>query len=112
PGNDALEFRVLERMVLDLHREPLDRRVERRPLPHRPREPEPLPLQAEVVVKAGGAVLLHNEGERLRGAPRARATRRLWRDGEAALAPVLGEAHVTPSRRSSRSRTRGCRTPK
>src|SRR5206468_2276355 len=36
-GDDALEARVLDRVVLDLHREPFDRGIERWPLRHRPR---------------------------------------------------------------------------
>ena len=66
--DDALELGVLDRVVLDLHREPLDRRIERRTLRHRPREQHALPLEPEVVVERGRAVLLDDERERLRRA--------------------------------------------
>ena len=51
-GRDhALELRVLDRVILDLHREPLDARIEGGPLRHGPREQHAVPFEAEVVVQ-------------------------------------------------------------
>ncbi len=60
-GDHALERAVLDRMILDVHREPLGLRIERRPLRHRPRQQHAVVLEAEVVVQVAGEVLLHAE---------------------------------------------------
>ena len=60
----ALEGGVAERVVLRLDREPPLGRVERGPARHRPRGHRAGDLEAQVVVHARGAVLLHDEGER------------------------------------------------
>ena len=70
-GDDAFEAAVLERMVLDLHREPLVRRIEARPLGHRPALQHAVELQPEVVVQMAGGVLL--DDERQARPPSARA---------------------------------------
>ena len=48
-------------MILDVHREPLRLRIERRSLRHRPRQQHAFVLEAEVVVQVAGEVLLHAE---------------------------------------------------
>ena len=50
--NRAFEVAVVERMVLDLHREPLVVRIERRPARDGPRLEDAVELQAQVVVQA------------------------------------------------------------
>ena len=60
-GDDALEVEVLDRVVLDVHREPPRLRVERRPLRHRPAGQHAVDLEPEVVVQAAGPVALHDE---------------------------------------------------
>ena len=60
-GNDALELAVLERMILDVHRQPLGLRIERRPLRHRPRQQHAVVLEPEVVVQVAGEMLLDAE---------------------------------------------------
>ena len=59
-----LERAVLERVILDVHRQPLDRRIERRALRHGPREQDAVVLEAEVVVQVAGEVLLDAEEQR------------------------------------------------
>ena len=90
--NDALELVVLDRVVLDLHRQALDGRVERGPLRDRPRQHHAVPLEPEVVVERGRAVLLDHEGELLDAAAR-RLSLGLRRHAEAALLPILLECH-------------------
>ena len=97
-GDDAFELAVLDRVILDVHRQPLGRRVERRSLGHRPGEQHAVVLQAEVVVEVAGQVLLDAEEARRaarRGAVRVVA-RRLGRLREVALALVVVERHRTP----------------
>ena len=66
PGRDlALEVAVVERVILDVHRQvPLAER-ERDALRHRPAQEHPVPLEAEVVVEAAGGVALDDEAERV-----------------------------------------------
>jgi hypothetical protein len=61
---------VREVVILDLHREPLGRRVERRSLRHRPREHHAAQLKAQVEVAAARGVLLHDEHARADAANR------------------------------------------
>ena len=95
-GDLALETAVVERMVLDLHRHALLRRVEARPLGHGPREQHAVPLQPEVVVQPRRPVLLDHEGESRRAAPRraCRAARGLGRRGEVASRLVARQRRV------------------
>lgn len=90
-GDAAFEIGIVQRMVLNLHREPLHRRVEARPLGHRPALQGAIQLQAEVVVQAAGVVLLDAIAEQP-GAVLARlAAAGLRGLAEIALAGVLGE---------------------
>ena len=50
-------------MVLDMDRHALFLRVEARPLGHRPAQQHAVELEPEVVVQAGGPVLLDDEAE-------------------------------------------------
>ena len=90
PGRDlALEVAVVERVILDVHRQvPLAER-ERDALRHRPAQEHPVPLEAEVVVEAAGGVALDDEAERV-----ARlAAERLGRALRIALLAVRVERH-------------------
>ncbi len=62
-GDDALEVAVAEGVILGPYRQPLLRRIEARPLRHRPAEERALPFEAEVIVQPGGVVLLHDEAQ-------------------------------------------------
>src|SRR5207244_6245760 len=57
----ALEARVLERMVLDVHGEVLLARLERHALRHRPARERAVALEAEVVVEPPRIVPLDDE---------------------------------------------------
>src|SRR5262249_53188877 len=59
----ALEVGVLDRVILDRHREPLDARIERGAFRDGPREQHALPFETEVVVQMAGAMLLDHEAE-------------------------------------------------
>ncbi len=89
-GNGALEVAVVERMVLDLDRQPLDRRIERRTLGHRPRLEGAVELQPEIVVQARGVMALHHEAQRLAGGD-GRLAGRLLGLAEVALGAIGGE---------------------
>src|ERR1039458_3089811 len=60
-GNVALEIEIRNGMILHVHRQPLVRRIERRPLRHRPRFQHAFHLQAEVVVQPRRIVHLHDK---------------------------------------------------
>ena len=82
--DDSFERAVLDRMILDVHRQPLRLRIERRSLRHRPRQQHAVVLEPEVVVQVAGEMLLHAEEAALRrpSPSRARsATRRDRRHG-------------------------------
>ena len=68
PRDDALEVEVVERMVLDVDREPPLARVEARPARDRPGREHALHLEPEVVVEGGGAMTLDDEPPRPRSA--------------------------------------------
>src|SRR5690606_17312011 len=80
---------------LDFHRHALDRRVIAGPLGHRPALERIADLQAEVVVAAAGVVQLDHE-DRALPARRWLARFRFTGTVEAALAPVIDQAHATP----------------
>ena len=71
-GDRAFEVAVVERVVLDLDRQPLVGGVERRALGHRPGLEHAVVLEAEIVVQAGGGMLLDDEA-RVFGARRTLA---------------------------------------
>ena len=66
----AFEVAIVERVVLDLHRQTANLRVQRRALGHRPGLEHPVELQAEVVVQPRRLVLLDHEAQAVRGARR------------------------------------------
>ena len=101
PGRDhALERAVLNRMILDVHGQPLRLRIERGSLGDGPRQQHSVVLEAEVVVQVAGQVLLHAEEQALvrPGALRAlggelHVARRFRRRAEVALLFVFFEDH-------------------
>ena len=101
--DDALEAGVVERMIFGRHRETLDRGIERGPLRDGPRQEHAVPLEAEVVVEPGRAVLLDHVRERFPPAP-ALGPRagRLRRDAEASLRAIPLKRHAAASGRKTR----------
>jgi len=93
-GDDPLEAAVLHRVVLDVDGEALLAGIEARPLGDGPAPQHPFHLEAEVVVQAGGGVLLDDEGQRAGRAPFRRVARGLSRNREVPLAVVFGEPHA------------------
>ena len=91
-ADDAFERGVAQRMVLDEHGEALLGVVGGRPLRHRPRLERAAELQPEVVVQAGGGVLLHDERERA-GPPLVRVRGGLVRPAEVAFLFVPFQRH-------------------
>ncbi len=97
-GDDALEVGVVERVVLDAHRQALVARVERGPLGYRPRQQHAVELEPEVPVHGTRVVLLYHEAAGL-ALGRGGAARRLGSHREVALGLVLLERH--PSARAA-----------
>ena len=64
----AFEIAVVERMILDLHRQPTLAGVEGRALGHRPGSKHAGELEAEVIVQPPRGVFLHDEAQRPGGA--------------------------------------------
>src|SRR5206468_11664230 len=99
-GRDhPLEVPVLERMILDVHREPLLLNTGRRPLGHRPTLEHALQLEPQIEVHVARPVLLHDETGARRGngaAGRGRIARakRFGRADGIALAAVVFEMGV------------------
>ena len=99
-GRDhPLEVPVLERMILDVHREPLLLDTGRRPLGHRPTLEHALQLEPQIEVHVARPVLLHDETGARRGngaAGRGRIARakRFGRADGIALAAVVFEMGV------------------
>src|SRR5206468_7517158 len=97
-GDHALEARVFERLILDLHRETFLARIKGRTLRHRPRRHRVADLEPEVVMQRRRAMLLDDEAATRR---RSCTTRRwLRRTREVALALVLGEPDARRALRS------------
>ena len=97
----ALELAVLDRVILDVHRQPLVGGVDRRALRHRPRQQHAVVLDAEVVVQRGGEVFLHAEEARLAALGLPRPDHRvvaggLRRAAEVALLAIGLERHSAP----------------
>ena len=89
--DDALEIRVLDRMILDHHREALFRHVRRGTLRDGPAHEGAAPLQSEVVVQPACGMLLDDKETGLRPVGvvlQAQASERLGRLGGGALRPV------------------------
>ena len=97
-GRDhALEVGVLDRVVLDLHRQPADARVERRSLGHGPADEDAVELEAQVVVQPAGPMALDHEpstGRTVLPSPAPLPAAGLGRRGEVPLALVLGQRDV------------------
>ena len=62
-GNVSLEIAVVERMILDVHRQAAVSRRERRTLRHGPRSQHAVGLEPEIVVQSRGAMHLHHESQ-------------------------------------------------
>ena len=97
----ALEVAVVERVILDVHRQvPLAER-ERHALRHRPAQEHPVPLEAEVVVEAARGVALDDEAERvarLRLPPNGSGVRfgsRFWRYVSSGILHLAHRPHRT-----------------
>src|SRR6185503_3485085 len=89
--NGALECVVLDRMILDLHRQTLDRRIGTWPLGHRPALHHAVELQPQVEVQMTRRVLLDDEVQLLRLRGLVRSSFGFGGLLEIALAAVLGE---------------------
>src|SRR3990172_6325966 len=79
--NTSLEAPVLQRVVVDQYRQPAIGRIHRRALWNRPRFERAADLQAKIIVKMGGVVLVHNEyrfchQRAISAPPRPRRTKR------------------------------------
>ena len=94
PGrDDALERRVVEGVVLDVHREVTLARPEREPFRDGPAREGAVPLEPQVVVEPPGVVALDHEDRRLAGGVAAERLRRLLR---VALSPVVAKIRHRP----------------
>ncbi len=104
-GNRALEIAIVERVILHLDGETLVVGIERGTARHRPGFEHAVEFQAEIVMQAGGGVLLDHIAAML-GLGDARRAAGLGRLLEVALGPVFGEllgcharsSCLTPSR--------------
>ena len=83
-GDEALEVAVLERVILDVHREPLVGRVVRGSFRHGPGAEHALHLEPEIEVQPAGGVLVHDE--------EAAAPVAVLRDGAGGLRRALERA--------------------
>src|SRR5262249_9731593 len=97
--DDSLEAAIRDRVVFDVHRQPLDRRIETRPLRHGPALKYAVELEAKVVMEMTGGVFLNDERE---SAARRLRAGRLGRLVEMSLAVVVSEAHDNSSALSER----------
>ena len=83
------ELAVVERVILDVHRQALGLRIERRPLRHRPRQQHAVVLEPEVVVQVAGEMLLHAEEPLAPLSPGLTIAGGLGRLGEVALSSCI-----------------------
>src|SRR5215471_2399737 len=90
--DNALELSILERMILDVHRQALVVGIEARSLRHCPAQQHAIELETEVVVHTPRGVLLNDEAERA-GAPLLHLPARLRCHPEVALLPITLESH-------------------
>ena len=86
---DPLERRIIVGVVLDVDREALVARIERRPLGAGPGLQDAVALEPDVIMQSPGGVLLDDEEER--AAPLGQRRRRLGRGVEGPLGGVLVE---------------------
>ena len=94
-GDRPFEVAIIERMIFDLDRKPLVMRVERRPFGHSPGFENAIQLEPQIVVQAGGVVLLDDEA----------ATGRGLDSDPGRLAPASAGSRASPCRWSA------CRSP-
>src|SRR5215475_12027479 len=85
--DDPLELTILERMILNVHRQALVVGIEARALRHRPAQQYAIEFETEVVVHTPRGVLLNDEAERA-GAPLLYLPARLRCHPEVALLPI------------------------
>lgn len=90
-GDYPLVLRIVERVVLDVGREPLVLRVHRRALRHRKAQQQALVLEAQVVVLTRCVVMVDQEQAAARGSG---CPERLARRGRFALAAIFAEIPV------------------
>jgi hypothetical protein len=91
----AFELAILERMILDMHRETLVVGIEARAFRNRPAQQNAVELEAKVVVQVAGGVLLDDEQRFARTTP-PHASRGFRRRPEIALLTIEFEAHRGP----------------
>ena len=91
PGDCAFEVAVGQRVILDLDRQPLVVRVQRRAPGHRPRLEHPLPLEPQIEVQPRGGVLLDHEPQPVRLDHLGVLAGRLGGLREIPHLPILGE---------------------
>src|SRR5439155_6867613 len=84
-GNGSLEAAIIERVILNVHREPLFIGIETRPFGHRPALEDAVEFETKIPVQPPRGVLLNDEAVAL--APDL-APARLLRLGEVALAVI------------------------
>ena len=111
-GDDPLEVQVVDRVVLDVHRQPPDTGVQRGAPGHRPAHEHAVDLEAHVVVQPSGPMALHDEPglTRPRPADRAAVTDAAGGLGcvvEVALVPVRLEAIATAGHTVDRNCAKG-----
>jgi hypothetical protein len=93
--NHTLEVAVLERVIFDVHREPLVRGIQTRTLRDRPAQQNAVELQSEIVVEMRRRVFLNDE-RRLARTPAGDPSGRLRRRLEVALLSIEFERHPCP----------------
>ncbi len=94
-GNRTLEIAISERVILGPHRQPLVLGIETWPLRHRPAFQDTVQLQPEIIMEAGGVMLLDDEALPTRPPALPLGLARL---AEIALGVVRGEriGHLQP----------------
>ena len=104
-GDVALKACIVERVILHLYGQPLDLRIEARPLGHCPAFQYSADLQAKIEMPAPSMMKLHHENRLLWHAFGRLATR-LGGMGEIALALIIAKTHESsclPCRRYARA---------
>ena len=94
-GDDAFERAVLDRVILDVHRQTLVGGIDRGALGHGPREQHAVVFEPEVVVQMTGEMFLDAEEERRTLlALRRLGPRGLGADGEVSLRAIFLQCHT------------------